>query len=183
MTEILERRRTWGDVVLGVVLVIGGLVLLGNVVMATAVSVTLMAWSALIAGVLLVVGGLLQIGSGFSWSVVLGGAALAVLGMFMLRNLAAAAIALTLTAGALFLATGLARIGLAISLGSRRWLLVLSGIVSVVLGLWILVNPGAASFTLLGAMLGIQVLVEGVTLLLQGRLRYADPDVGGPALP
>jgi membrane protein HdeD len=180
MTEVLERRRTGWDVVLGVLLVIGGIFLLANVLLATTVSVALLAWCALIGGIIMVVAGLVRIGSDFSWSVLLGGAALTVLGLFMLRNLGVTALALTLTAGALFCATGLARIVIAFSMTAGRWLVVLSGIISVILGLWILFNPDVSTVTLLGALLGIQVILEGVTLMVQGRLRLAPLEPSAP---
>lgn len=44
MTTILERRRTGWDVVLGIILLIGGVYLLSNAVLATAVSVLVLAW-------------------------------------------------------------------------------------------------------------------------------------------
>ena len=45
VTTILERRRTGWDVVLGIILLIGGVYLLSNAVLATAVSVLVLAWS------------------------------------------------------------------------------------------------------------------------------------------
>lgn len=181
MTEVLERKRTGWDIALGILLIIGGLIVLANVVLATAVSVWLIAWCALIAGLVLVVGGLLRIGSDFSWSVLLGGAALAVLGLFMLRNTGVSAIALTLTGGALFFATGLARIVIAFAVSEYRWLLIISGLISVGLGLWILLNPEVSTLTLLGALLGIQVLLEGVTLIAFGRFRMTPLEPSSPA--
>lgn len=171
MTEVLQRRRTGWDVILGILLVIGALIILGNVVLATVASVLLIGWCLLISGVAMLVAGLFRIGSNFSWSVLLGGVALGVLGLIMLRNVAASAAVLTLVAAAMFLATGMARIAIAWSLEKNRGLLIFSGVVSVVLGLWILFNPGTATLTLLGTLLGIQVLLEGVTLLVAGRMR------------
>lgn len=173
MTEVLQRSRTGWDIALGVVLIIGALLVLGNVVLATVVSIVLIGWCALVGGVAMLVAGLLRIGSNFSWSVLLGGVALGVLGLIMLRNLGASAAALTLAMAAMFLATGLARIFIALDLEKNRGLLIFSGVVSVALGMWILFNPGAATLTLLGTLLGIQILVEGVTLILAGRLRLA----------
>ncbi|MCK0113591.1 DUF308 domain-containing protein [Ornithinimicrobium sp. F0845] len=182
MTEVLQRSRTGWDIALGALLVIGSLVILGNAVLATAVSVVLIGWCVLLGGVAMLVAGLLRIRSDFSWSILLGGVALGVLGLIMLRNLGASAAALTMTAAAMFLATGLVRIFLAFDQENKRALLIFSGAVSVVLGLWILFNPGTATLTLLGTLLGIQVLVEGVTMILAGRLRLA-PLEPSPATP
>ena len=107
---------------------------------------------------------------GFSWSVLVGGAMLTVLGLMMLRHPLAGALALTLMAGALFFSSGIMRLGLAFT-GSHRWLLLASGLVSIALGLWILLNPATATLQLLGILLGIQFITEGLTLVSIGRLR------------
>ncbi|MGY1673682.1 HdeD family acid-resistance protein [Geodermatophilus sp. SYSU D00710] len=184
MTTTFERRRTGGDIAIGVLLVIAGVILLGNVVLATVVSVVLIGWTALISGVVLVVGALFKIREGGSWAVALGGVVLAVLGLFILRNTTVGALTLTLLAGSMFLATGLARVFGGVLVPEARAVLVVSGIISVVLGLWILFNLTTATLTLLGTLLALQTLLEGVTLLAVGRVRpaparHAAP-VGGP---
>ncbi|HXV91869.1 MAG TPA: DUF308 domain-containing protein [Pseudonocardia sp.] len=167
----LERRRTGWDIVVGILLVIGGLLVLANAVIATAVSVLAIGWMALIAGVVVLIGSLFRIRSGGFWSAALGGAMLAVLGLFILRNPALGALSLTLLAGSLFLAAGLTRILAAGQIGESRWLMIVSGVISVFLGLFVLFNVAEATFTLLGILLGVQVLIEGLTLLAAGRIR------------
>ncbi len=170
-TGSLVVRRTPWDVILGILIIIAGFVLLGNVVFATAISVLFLGWTALISGVALVVGAFFRLKSGGFLSAVLGGAILAVLGLFMLRNPIVGAIALTLMAGSLFLASGLTRVIMAIQSRESRWLLVISGVISIGLGLWVFFNIGTATLTLLGTLLGIQTLLEGLTLIAVGRLR------------
>lgn len=170
-TTALERRRTGWDVVFGVLLVIGGVVVLGNAVVATAVSVLLLGWMALFSGMLLLVSALLRIGSEGFWSAALGGAVLAVLGLFLLRNPGVGALTLTLLTGSLFLTSGLVRIFLGAQISEARWPLILSGGISVVLGLLVLFNLATATLTLLGVLLGVQTLLEGLTLIIAGRLR------------
>lgn len=169
----LERRRTGWDVVLGILLVIGGFVILGNAVVATTVSVLLLGWMALFSGILLLVSALFRIGSGGFWSAALGGGVLVVLGLFLLRNPGVGALTLTLLAGSLFLTTGLVRIFLGFQVTEARSLLVISGIISVALGLLVLFNLLEATLALLGVLLGVQTLLEGLTLLVAGRLRPA----------
>lgn len=181
MSEVLQLRRTGWDIVVGALLIVASLVALGNVVLATAVSVLLIAWCALFSGIAMAVAGLIRIRSDFSWSVLLGGAGLAVLGLFMVRNPAVSAVALTLVAGALFFSTGMARIFIAVNLEKNRLLLVISGVISVGLGVWVLVNPGAATLKLLGTLLAVQVMLEGVTLIAQGRLRLTPLEANAPA--
>lgn len=174
MAATLERRRTGWDIVLGLLLLILGFIVLGNAVLATAVSVFWTAWLTLIGGLMMLIVALMSIRSGFSWSTLLGGAALAVLGIFMLRNPLVAAIALTMMAGAIFFVSGVVRIGLAFTVPSHKWIFVFSGLVSIVLALWILTNPATATLKLLGILLGVQVLSEGITLIVSGRLRLVD---------
>lgn len=169
---LVVRRTPW-DIILGILIILAGLILLGNVVFATAVSVFVMAWTSLFSGIALLIGALFKIKSGGFWSGALGGAILIVLGVFMLRNPVIGAVSLTLLAGAMFLASGLTRVMAAFQSGDNRVLLVFSGIVSILLGLWVLFNIGAATLTLLGTLVGIQTLLEGFTLILVGRLRPA----------
>ena len=56
MANVVERRRTGWDVVLGVVLVLAGLFVLGNAVVATFLSVLLLGWIAIGSGVVTLVG-------------------------------------------------------------------------------------------------------------------------------
>lgn len=86
---------------------------------------------------------------------------------------------LTLLAGAMFLVVGGVRIVLAIQVPGHRILLAISGLVSLVMGLVVLLNFTAAALTLLGILLGIQMLSEGIVLLLAGPL--APRGTGGRA--
>ena len=105
----LVQKRTTLDVVLGILLVLVGVVVLGNAVVATAVSVQFLGWVALVVGLAELLGALFRVREGHVWSAALGGALLAVLGLLILRNTVAAALTLTLVAAALFLAAGVVR--------------------------------------------------------------------------
>lgn len=174
-TPVLAHRRTGWDVVAGILLILGGLWVLGNAVLATALSVLVLGWSALIAGMVQLLGAFLRIRSGGFWSAALGGAVLAVLGLFILRNPVVGALSLTLLAGSLFLVTGLTRIAAAAGTGEARWLFAVSGVISLGLGLFVLFNLATATLTLLGVLLGVQTLLEGLTLIVAGRVRPTAP--------
>ena len=175
MAEIvLERRRTALDVVLALVLLGAGVLILGDVVVATAVSVLFLGWVALISGLILFVGSLFRIGSGGFWSAAIGGALLAVIGLIFLRNPLVGALTLTLIAGSLFLVSGLVRIVASFQVPQARWALLLSGLISAGLGLLVLFNLVEATLTLLGILLGIQAIVEGITLLVVGRVHSVE---------
>jgi membrane protein HdeD len=104
-----------------------------------------------------------------------------VLGVFILRNPAIGALTLTLLGGSLFLTTGLVRIFGGSVVPEARAVLVVSGVISVILGLWVLVNLTTATLTLLGTLLAVQTLLEGVTLIAVGRLRPAPAPPRTPA--
>ena len=101
----------------------------------------------------------------------LGGAILTVVGLFVLRNPAVGAVALTLASGVTFFVSGLARMAWSFAQGPGRLVLFISGLVSLGLGFYVLFNLGAATFVLLGTLLGVQTALEGVTLIAVGRLR------------
>lgn len=165
----LQLRRTGWDLVLGALLVVGGLVILGDAMLATKVSVMLMGLVVLITGVLGLVASLFRVGKGGFWSVALSGGLLTVLGLFFLRNTHAAAVTLTLIAGVVFLAGGVVRLAAAGQDTEHRGLLIFGGAVSAVLGLIVLFNLFTASYVLIGVLLGIQVVADGIALMLVGR--------------
>ncbi|QOL82462.1 HdeD family acid-resistance protein [Pseudooceanicola spongiae] len=90
-----------------------------------------------------------------------------VAGVWMLANPLAGTVSLTLILGVVFLIMGLVRLLMAVQLGQTRlrWIMMLSGIASVGIGLLVLFNIAAAASTLLGIFLGIQLLAEGIGLL------------------
>ncbi|MGY1601430.1 DUF308 domain-containing protein [Geodermatophilus sp. SYSU D00815] len=171
MTEIsIGRRRTGWDVVMGVLAVLAGLVVFGNVVLATTVSVLFIGWFAVIGGLATLVGAFLRIGKGGFWPIAIGGGLLLVLGLMFVRRPGVGALALTLLAGALFLAGGITRLVGAAQVPAARVPLLFSGAVSTILGLIIFFDIWDATLTLLGILLGVELLTEGITLLLFGRL-------------
>jgi uncharacterized membrane protein HdeD (DUF308 family) len=146
------------------------------------ISVLLIGWVALFSGVFALIGALFRIGKGGFWSTALGGGLLLVLGIVFLRNPGAAALTLTLVAGSLFLVGGITRIVASVQLPEYRWPLLIGGIVSAILGLIVLFNLFAATLTLLGVLVGVETLVDGITLLLIGRVRVREvSDTAGRA--
>jgi len=168
--ESAPRRTAW-DIILGIVLVVAGLFLLGNAVFATAMSVFVIGWTTLFSGVVLLVGSFFRIKSGGFLSAVLGGAILAVIGLFVLRNPVVGAVALTLGAGVTFFVSGLTRMAWAFGAEKGRLLLIISGLISLGLGFYVLFNLSTATLVLLGILLGIQTVLEGISLMLIGRVR------------
>lgn len=169
MSTTEDGRRSGWDILLGIVLVVVGVLVLANAALATVVSIYFIGGAAVVAGIVLLAQAVVRRRAGAVWSVILGGTVLLVLGVFVLRNPVSGLVTLTLIAGALFLAVGVTRIAISGGTGDGRWLLATSGVISVLLGVLVLVNLVTASMLLLGILLGVQTLLEGVTVLLAGR--------------
>lgn len=176
MSEVVvQRSRTGWDAVLGILLIVGAFVVLGNAVLATVVSVFFLGWSAVISGAVLLIGALFKLREGGAVWVAIGGAVLLVFGIAVLRNPVIAVVTLTLMMGMVFLVGGIARLVAAFSAPGYRLLLIISGLAALALGLFVFFNPLAASLQLLGIMLGIEILIDGLTLLVAGRPRVVEP--------
>lgn len=174
MSEIaIEQRRSGWDVIIGILLVIAGIIILANVAIATTVSVKFLGWMTLIAGIIELISAFFKIKEGRFWGAALGGGLLAVLGLFILRNTTAVALTLTLIVGAVFLVGGVVRIAAAKDYPEMRWILIIGGAISALLGIIVLFNLATATYTLLGLLLGIQAIIEGFILIFAGRLHVS----------
>lgn len=184
---VVERRRTGWDVVLGALVTIAGIVVLSHAVVATAVSVFLLGWMALFGGLVALVSAFFRLRQGGFWVSALSGALLAVLGLVILRNPLVAVVSLTLVAGSLFLVGGVVRLVAAAGADEQRIALVLSGVVSTALGMLVLLNLAEASLTLLGVLVGVEALTDGVAMMIMGRPRVRrvqpEPPAEPPAAP
>jgi uncharacterized membrane protein HdeD (DUF308 family) len=157
-------RAKWGWILaLGIVYVIAGFVALGSVIMATVASV-------LIVGVMMIVAGVAEIINAFQckgwgrflvW--VLLGALYIIAGFVTFENPLFAAAILTLLLGASLVASGIVRIFLAFSMKREQpwiWLL-LSSLITLLLGLLILARWPVSSVYVLGIFLGIDLVMAG----------------------
>lgn len=163
--------RTWWDVVLGGILVGTGVVVLGDVVVASVVSVLFLGWTLVIGGAIAIVMSLFLIRRGGFWVGMLGGVLALVAGVVFVRRPGAALLALSLAIGAVMLVSGITRLAAAVQHREARLALLLSGILSIVLGLLILIRWPNSALWLVGTLLGIQLIVDGMVLILVGRLR------------
>ena len=164
-----SRYLTAWDFVIGALLFVAGIVLLANAAFATKVSVLFIGWLVFAAGVFGLVAAMFRIGKSGFWSAAVGGGLLAVLGLAVLRNTDAAAVTLTLVAGAMFLVSGILRLTASAQEPEDRIALVIAGVLSTALGLIVLFNLFDASYVLLGVLLGIQVMIDGLAMMVIGR--------------
>jgi len=162
-TAPLRAKSGW-IIALGVVYLIAGFIALGSVAMATVASV-------LVVGVMMIIAGVAEVFSAFqikSWGKFLLWALLGVLyifaGFVTFENPLLAAVLLTLILGASLVASGIMRIFLGFSMKRETpWIwVVLSGVITLLLGLLILARWPVSSLYILGLFLGIDLVMAGV---------------------
>jgi len=164
-------RAKWGWIVaLGVVYVIVGVIALGSIVLATAVSVFLV-------GIMMVIAGVAEIINAFQiktwgkfllWLVL--GALYVFAGFVAFSNPLLTAVVLTLLLGAALVVSGIMRIILAFSMkeGTPWGWALLSGVVTLLLGLLILARWPISSLFVLGLFLGIDLVIAGASWIAIG---------------
>lgn len=171
----LERHRTGWDIVLGVLSVLAGIIVLGHVATASLVSVLFIGWMSLVGGLALAIAAIVNWKQPeHRWDLA-AGALFAILGFGFVRNPGAALVVLTLLAGSLLLVGGVVRIIAAFQPGMPRGILLLNGAVTLLLGVLVFSQWPVSALWLLGTILGVQLIMDGVTTALVGRVRVVEP--------
>ncbi|WP_321367041.1 DUF308 domain-containing protein [uncultured Celeribacter sp.] len=157
--------KTW--VAIGVLTFIFGLLALGNAV-ATSLAITVLL------GTLFILAGAAKLWAGFSgvehenrvFSMIWGLISL-MIGVSFVANPMDGTVSLTLVITFFLLISGVVRLLMSWRMRESRlfWMLLLSGAVTVLLGGYILGNFAAISLSLLGLLLGIELLVDGAALI------------------
>jgi uncharacterized membrane protein HdeD (DUF308 family) len=165
-SDMTPLRAKWGWIVaLGVVYTVAGFIALGSVVMATVASV-------FVVGIMMIVAGVAEIINAFQckgWGKFLIWALLGVLyiiaGFITFENPLFAAVVLTLMLGAALIASGIVRIFLAFNMKRESpWIWVLlSSLVTLLLGILILARWPVSSVYVLGIFLGIDLVMAGAS--------------------
>jgi uncharacterized membrane protein HdeD (DUF308 family) len=165
---------TWVRVLLGIVLILAGLFVLGDVAMATLISTVFIAIVAIVAGAFEIAHAFWTKGWGaFIWQIVLGVLYIA-FGLVLLNRPVAGALALTYALGLLLFASGLVRIFLSFKYWSEGgWIMLISGIIGVLAGLVILAGWPVTGLWVLGFLLGIDLISHGIAWLAYGWLMPA----------
>jgi uncharacterized membrane protein HdeD (DUF308 family) len=171
----LERRRTGWDLVLGLLSVIAGVIVLGHVAIASLISVLFLGWMLILGGVVLAVSAIaLWKEANHRWDLA-AGALFLVIGFSFVRNPGVGLLALTLVAGSLLLVGGIVRIVAAFQPGAPRAVLVVNGVITLLLGLMVLNRWPVSALWFLGTILGVQLILDGITTAMVGRIRVAGP--------
>lgn len=157
-------------VLLGVLSLVLGALALGNVALASMAVATMTGAMLLIAGAFQIAAGFTVGGSGPKIFAFLLGLLLVFLGWSFLANPLEGMISLTLLIAVLLAVGGLIRIVFSLQMrGTGLFgLMLLSGIVPLAFATYILANFETATMTLLGALLGIELVFNGIGLLMIG---------------
>ncbi len=153
----------WLYLLLGIVLLIGGVFVLGDVAFASVISAIFIAWALVIVGVFQIAHAFSSVGwKGFVLDLLLGALYIAA-GYLLLANPLAATIKLTLLLGIIWIASGLFRIVLAGVLWRQAgWSLLFSGVIGALAGGVILSEWPSSGLWVLGLCLGVDLIFHGI---------------------
>lgn len=147
--------------------IVGGVVALMNPVFASGIATIMVAWLFILFGALQVFAGFRVEGTGSKiWTILLGALAI-YLGITILGHPLKGMMALTTMIAILCLGGGAAKVILSFALEDRRffWLVLLSGIASLAVGVIIFMNWPVSAVSALGVLLGVQLLSDGASAL------------------
>lgn len=160
-------------VLMGVLLALGGLLAIANPLAASIAVTTLVGIFFLLAGILQI-WLLFKTGTGFdgalNWIIAL---ISLVVGIWLLANPLEGTVSLAIVVGVSFLFSGVARIIWAVNSGRGTPVflpLIVSGIASLVIGILIFSDFQSLATQVLGLLLGIQLVIEGVGFAAMGIL-------------
>lgn len=157
-------------VLLGILSIAFGIFVLNNPVAASIAVTTL-------AGILFVVSGAFQFVAGFGneggWGKVMGiglGLLMVLLGGSLLSQPLVGVITLTYAVVILFAANGVARLVTSFQMRDTPffWPMLLSGALTIALAIYIIANFAAVALPLLGLLVGIELLFNGIGLIVLG---------------
>lgn len=167
--QIVRLKASWGWLaVLGAVSLIGGILALIDPFAATLAAVLLAGWTFLIFGVMQIVQAFsVRDWPGFLWSLLFGVLTLAV-GVALVANPIAGALSLTAIVAVLFIVLGVVKVMYAFALRpAPGWgFAALSGAISILLGIMIIANYPVSAAAVLGILLAVELLSNGVFLLI-----------------
>ena len=166
-SEEIKKATNW-VIFLSIALIVLGIVAIISPAIASAFFTAMMGWIALISGILMVIQSFRSHPVRGFWLNLIVGLLYAISGVYILLNLGAALLALTLAFGILFIVEGIYTIimGFTQKVGrSMSWLVVLNGVVTLILGIMVLNRWPVSALWLIGLYVGISLLLTGISLL------------------
>ena len=153
---------------LGILSIVFGVVVLGNTVVASMAVTTITGAMLLLSGVFQIFGGLSAEGMGSKVLSLAMGALMAFLGLSFLFNPLEGAISLAMLIMILLMASGIVRIVFSMQMRGTQFFMpmLVSGGLSLLLVAYIWMNFATASVSILGVILGVELLFNGAGLVL-----------------
>lgn len=153
--------------IIGILSVVLGLVALANPFEASMTATLIAAWSFVFLGAVQIVVSLGAPSTGAKVVGVLFGIVALVIGFNILGEPLKGMLTLTFVAGIMFLVSGIAKAwyGFAFALGAPRVALLLSALVSIVLGVMVLNNFPQSATVILGVLLAVELLSNGFSAI------------------
>lgn len=167
-TQITVRKNTGWVISLSIVLIILGIVAMLMPVVATLVSVSVFGWIFLIAGIVRIIKSFQSKPLRGFWLSLLVGILYIIAGVILLGNLLEGAATLTLVLASIFLVEGVLEIIASFKArtgGNLSWLVLVDGIITLILGIFIWNGWPNNSLWLIGLYVGISLIFSGVSLL------------------
>jgi len=164
---IAEVRKSWGwFLALGIALLALGVLCIVKAQSATGFSILALGWVLIISAVFWFVNAFLT----FNWSLfflcLLNALIRGTVGYLLIRHPNAGAEGITMVLAVFFIVAGLYRIiGASVIKFPQWWLMVLAGLVSVGLGVFVIMNWSATSTFFLGIVIGVDLLFDGGALV------------------
>ena len=162
-------------IVVGVFSILAGVVALANPLAATLTAERIAGWAFLFVGIAQIFAAFRLDGwPGRVW-IILGGVLFVFLGINLLANPLAGVLSLTLMVAILFLVAGIFRIVLSFSLRGTAafWMLLFGGLISVMMAVLIFSNLAEAAAVLLGVLLAVELISNGVAMIALSATREA----------
>lgn len=178
--EDLKKATSW-VIFLSIALIVLGILAIISPMIASAFFTAMMGWISLISGIVMVVESFRSHPVRGFWLNLIVGVFYALAGLYILRNLGAALLALTLAFGVLFIVEGIFTIIMGFTQKAGRsmsWLVVLNGVVTLILGIMVINRWPVSALWLIGLYVGISLLLSGISLLAAAlATRKALPEV------
>lgn len=174
------RSSTWW-MIGGILCLIGGFAALLNPMAGTLAATAIAGWSFLLVGVIQIIAAFSVPGGWNKAMLALFGVLGVLVGITIFKNPLASALTLTMAVAILILVSGVVRFFIARDLkgtSAYAWVVV-SAVLSLLLGVMILADFPASAVTILGILLGVELIFNGVALIgLSGAAKKVDEVVG-----
>ena len=177
MAGIEEVRKSWGwFVVLGILLMILGIMCIGKAQIATHFSILVLGWVLAISAVVWLIGSFQAAGWSIFFLFLLNAILRGVVGYLLIRHPDAGAAGVTMLLAVLFIVGGLFRMAGASVIQFPYWgWTVLSGVVAVGLGVFLLATWPSATAYFVGIAVGVDLIFDGGALVALGAAIHSLP--------